>query len=187
MAWSSAQQTAVAVAPKISSILSLLGSSWILVEVLWGTVDVSRGSQRNSSSQRGLQDSHLKRHHPYHRLLLAMSTYDILESVWNFASTWPLPADESNAAGEFWQPVGNKQTCTAQGFFLMLSVAVPMYNAFLSLYYLLVIKYRYTDDYIKKWMEPLMHFVAFLWAFGTSLTASSMGLMNNANVSDLSS
>jgi hypothetical protein len=29
--------------------------------------------------------------HPYHRLFLAISIYDVLESMMNFASTWPIP------------------------------------------------------------------------------------------------
>lgn len=176
MAWSSAQQTALAVAPKVSSVLSLFGSGWIFVEVLWGNVSVHHGHSRNSN------EPTLKRRHPYHRLLLAMSLYDILESIWNFASTWPLPADEPLDVGDFWQPVGTTQTCTAQGFFLTLSVAVPIYNAFLSLYYLLVINYRCSDTYIRKWIEPTMHIVSFLWAFGTAMISAATGMINNANL-----
>ena len=179
MAWSKAQQTALAVAPKISSVLSLFGSSWIFMEVLWG----EHATKTSNSRRIDKNEPNRKRDHPYHRLLWAMSTYDILESIWNFASTWPLPADEPLNVGSFWQPIGNTQTCSAQGFFLTLSVAVPIYNACLALYYLLVINYRCTDLYICKWIEPSMHAVVFLWAFGTALTSAAMGLLNNADVS----
>ena len=76
MAWSKRQQMVLAILPKISSVLSLFGSFWIIVEVL---------TDNHSSKP--------KRQQPYHRLLFAMSVYDVLESFWNFASTWPIPAD----------------------------------------------------------------------------------------------
>ena len=107
-----------------------------------------------------------------------MSVYDILESVWNFMSTWPIPRDTEGV----WDPRGTTQTCTAQGFFLTLSVAVPIYNAFLSLYYMLVINYSYSDRVLRRRVEPAMHVTAFVWAFGTALVSAWMGLINNANL-----
>ncbi|KAL7557305.1 hypothetical protein ACA910_016265 [Epithemia clementina (nom. ined.)] len=157
--WSKAQQAALAFVPKVSSLLSLFGSIWISAEVV--------------------TDSEIpKLRHPYHRLLLAMSVYDILESVWNFMSTWTIPKGTEGV----WDPRGNTQTCTAQGFFLTLSVAVPLYNAFLSVYYMLVINYRFSDDILKKRVEPAFHLIAFVWAFGTALVAAWMGMINNANL-----
>jgi hypothetical protein len=118
--WSRGQKAALALIPKFSSVLSLFGSSWIIIEVL---------TDNNPSKP--------KRYHPYHRLLLAMSVYDVLESIWNFLSTWAIP---KGTPGVLWAE-GTTATCTAQGFFLTLSVAVPIYNAMLSLYYVLVINY----------------------------------------------
>jgi hypothetical protein len=161
MAWNRQQQIALAVIPKFSSVLSLFGSSWIITEVL---------TDRNESLP--------KRNHSYHRLLLAMSVYEVLESIWNFVSTWAIPA---GTEGVVWAR-GNEATCTTQGFFLMLGVAIPIYNAMLSLYFLLVVKYKYSDTVLRQWVEPAMHVVAFSWAFGTSVSASVLGLMNNANL-----
>ena len=122
MTWSTKQQIVLAIVPKISSVFSLFGSGWILLEVLTDN------------------DAKLpKRKHPYHRLLLGMSVYDILESIWNFASTWAIPEGTSGV----WQARGTTATCTVQGFFLTLSVAVPIYNAFLSLYYVMVSQSMY--------------------------------------------
>lgn len=197
MAWSKQQQIILAVVPKVSSLLSLFGSAWILTEVLTDNAPLTP-----------------KRKHPYHRLLLGMSVYDILESVWNFASTWALPRDTQDV----WQPKGTTATCTTQGFFLTLSVAVPIYNAFLSLYYVMVrlvgnketvrffvyahlfmnialsvsmlvlwncfqvIVYGIPDKKIAERAEPLMHLVAFGWASFTALYSASTGLINNANL-----
>lgn len=162
MAWNHAQQVTLAMVPKVSSVLSLLGSFWIAYEVITGTHGRSVPN----------------RTHPYHRLLLAMSVYDILESFWNFLSTWPIPAGTEGVFGAS----GTTQTCTAQGFFLTLSVAVPIYNAFLSLYYVLVVNFNMTDTTLKRRVEPGMHLIAFMWAFGTALTSAVMGLINNANL-----
>lgn len=163
MPWNHAQQVALAIVPKFSAVFSLFGSIWIVVEVLTGT---------------NPQDNKPKRQHPYHRLLLAMSIYDILESIWNFASSWAIPR---GTEGVF-RPLGTTATCSAQGFFLTLSVAVPIYNAFLSLYYVLVVNYRMTDEMLKRRVEPFMHLTAFVWAFGTALTSAFLGLLNNANL-----
>lgn len=165
MTWSESEQIALAIVPKVSSLLSLFGSIWIVVEVM--TEDGS--SQDNSLP---------KRHHSYHRLLLAMSIYDILESGWNFASTWPIPGSTENV----WQAYGTTQTCSAQGFFLTLSVAVPIYNALLALYYMLVINYNVSNRYLQRCVEPSMHITAGVWAFGTAIYSVATGLINNANL-----
>lgn len=61
MAWTESQQIALAIVPKISAILSLCGSSWIIIEVA--------------------SDKH-KRSNVYHRLLAAMSVYDVSAALW---------------------------------------------------------------------------------------------------------
>jgi hypothetical protein len=157
MAWSRKQQMVLAILPKISSVFSLFGSTWIIIEV--------------ATEKR-------KRQAPYHRLLFAMSVYDVLESLWNFGSTWPIPEGSLDV---IWA-TGNTATCTAQGFFLTLSVAVPIYNAMLSLYYVLVINYRYTNSQLRQRVEPIMHGIAFFWAFGTGLYSALAGLFNDANL-----
>jgi hypothetical protein len=151
------QRMWLAILPKISSVFSLFGSTWIIIEV--------------ATEKR-------KRQAPYHRLLFAMSVYDVLESLWNFGSTWPIPEGSPDV---IWA-TGNTATCTAQGFFLTLSVAVPLYNAMLSLYYVLVINYNYSDRRLREFVEPAMHTFAFVWAFGTALYSALAGLLNNANL-----
>jgi hypothetical protein len=108
MAWSKSQQVALAMVPKFAAVLSISGSSWIIIEV-W--------SDKN------------KLMNVYHRLLMAMAIYDVMEGVWNFASTWPIPAGTPNVFGSS----GTTETCVAQGFVLQLAIAVPIYNSCLSL------------------------------------------------------
>lgn len=157
--WNNTQQIALAVLPKFSSIFSLLGSTWIAIEVAY---------------------SKSKRSHPYHRMLLAMSLYDIAESIGNFMSTWPIPED-GNGDDQKWA-IGNTATCSAQGFVLTTAVAVPIYNAFLALYYLLVVNYNVSDRSLRTIVEPTMHGIAFVWGFGTAITSASLRLFNDANL-----
>ena len=97
------QQAAwLAIVPKVSATLSMAGSVWILVQV--GTTT----RHNNKNKQQGV----------YHRLLAAMALYDIFESLWNFASTWPMPVDDSNVPFA----MGNATSCTVQGFFLRLGL-----------------------------------------------------------------
>jgi hypothetical protein len=91
------QQVALAVTPKVTASLSILGSSWIVIEVL---------TQKS------------KRHNVYNRLLCVMSCFDIATAVWMFASTWPIPRGSEDVAFA----VGNTATCEAQGFFLQLGI-----------------------------------------------------------------
>lgn len=108
MVWSKSQQIALAIMPKIASVLSMSGSSWIIIEV-W--------SDKN------------KLMNVYHRLLMVMAIYEIMEGVGNFASTWPIPAGTPNIFGAS----GTTGTCAAQGFFLQLTLATPIYNSCLSI------------------------------------------------------
>lgn len=157
MAWSESQQLTLALVPKFSALLSLAGSVWILVEVL------TEGR---------------KIRNVYNRLLAMMAIYDIIESCFNFASTWPIPKGTENV----WMPSGTTSTCVAQGFFLQFSLGVPLYNACLSLYYLLIIRYGVSEERIQKRIEPAMHGIVFLVAGGTAFSAVALNLFNNANL-----
>ena len=91
----------LAIIPKVSATLSMIGSGWIVLEVA-----------TNAS----------KRKNVYHRLLLAMAVYDILESIFNFFSSWPIPRGTPN----IFAAVGTTATCVTQGFFLQLGLAIPI-------------------------------------------------------------
>jgi hypothetical protein len=96
------QQIALAVIPKITGSLSLIGSVWIVVEIL---------------------TTKEKRHNVYNRLLCMRSLVDCIISGWYFASTWPIPRDSED---DVVYNVGNMNTCTTQGFILQFSLATPL-------------------------------------------------------------
>ena len=152
-----AQQVILAVTPKISSCLSLFGSSWIFVEVITTTS---------------------KRKNLYNRLLCSMSGFDIITGIWLFASTWPIPRGTPNVSFA----VGSQTTCAIQGFFVQMAIVVPIYNCYLALYYLLVIKYKVSEERIKFVIEPVMHVFAICFGLMTAIASLIMGLYNNANL-----
>ncbi len=105
------KQISLAVIPKFTGLLSLMGSSFIFQDVL---------------------KSKTRRSKVYHRLLFGLSVFDMMASTVNFFSTWPIPAGTPNVFGAS----GTTQTCTAQGFFNETgNVCTPLYNASLCIYY----------------------------------------------------
>jgi len=101
----------------------------------------------------------------YHRLMLGMSVCDLLASFVLFLGTWPIPSGTSTQGGPdqshcYFANVGNVATCSAQGFGVQtFTVAVPIYNAMLCLYFLLFIRYNWNEERLRK-VEPLMHGMA---------------------------
>ena len=107
MSLSRSQKVTLAFVPKISASLSLVGSTWIIVEILT------------------LKE---KRNNVYNRLLCAMSFFDVIISAWYFASTWPIPAENADVA---WA-AENELSCTVQGFFLQMGITPPICRLLLS-------------------------------------------------------
>ena len=151
----------LAIVPKITSSFSLAGSGWIVGEVLF---------------------SDQKRQFVYHRLLLGMAVYDIVVSLWYFASTWPIPPSPSMETSAF-GAIGSEASCRAQGFFLQLGMANAVYFAMLGTYYTFVISYSYTDDRLKKdrW-DITFHLVPLCLGMGTSIAALALDLYHDADV-----
>jgi hypothetical protein len=164
MTFTPQQQVVLAIMPKISAILALLADGWIITEVL---------TDQSSTSKQPP-----KRHHPYHRLLCAMSLYGSLESLSNFASTWPMPRGTPGVYGA----MGTQTTCTLQGYLESFSMCAPMYNACLSFYYLLVIKYGWSEEALRRTVEPCMHFGIFAFTFGSATYTLTTDLYNPANL-----
>ena len=139
----SAKQKSLAILPKISGTMSFLGSTYIFQ-------DVARSKRRRSK--------------PYNRLILALSTFDIMASVVNIMSTWPIPEGTPGV----YAAVGTTGTCTAQGFFNETgNITTPMYNCMLCVYYILIIRNGWSETRVKK-IEPYLHAVPLVvgWTMG---------------------
>jgi hypothetical protein len=153
---SDAQLVASALCPKFTAMASVVGSSLIVRHVI-----LVRKNRSDEISTR-------------HRLLAGMSVCDILSSSAWFLTSWPVPED---APIGIWN-VGNQQTCTAQGFFTQLGIGTVIYNACLAIYYLLVIRYGWKNEYIAKRVEPWMHFLAISFALSTGVVCLALDLFN---------
>jgi len=154
--WTLAQQQTLALTPKFSAVLSMIGSSFIIISF----------TRTEASSRR-----------VYHRLLLWMSFWDIVGAVTYFLSTWPIPANETDT----WGNVGNQATCSAQGFFQQLSFATVFYNGALAFHYLVTIYFEWPEDRLEK-SEPYMHVACVLFPFSTALASVALNLINDANL-----
>jgi len=143
------QQKWLAIAPKPFSLLSILGSSYILQHIL-------------SSKERRAQ--------VYHHILIGLCTYDIIVSFTMFWGTWAIPSDTPN----IYLASGTQSTCNAQAFLQQLGVAVPIYTAELALYYFLVVVFGWKERQLQK-IEIVLHFIpsALGW------TSSIVGIATN--------
>lgn len=147
-------QKAIAIAPKFTALASVFGSAFIIY-------DIAHNKTRMTCS--------------VHRLLLGMSVCDLLSSSWFFLTSWPIPEGTPGVYGA----IGNQATCTAQGFFSQASLATAIYNASLSVFYVLQIRMGWRKDRIARSAEPLLHGVSIGIGLGTSFAGIGLKLYNN--------
>eukprot|EP00584_Thalassiosira_punctigera_P007922 CAMPEP_0172535842 /NCGR_PEP_ID=MMETSP1067-20121228/7677_1 /TAXON_ID=265564 ORGANISM="Thalassiosira punctigera, Strain Tpunct2005C2" /NCGR_SAMPLE_ID=MMETSP1067 /ASSEMBLY_ACC=CAM_ASM_000444 /LENGTH=453 /DNA_ID=CAMNT_0013320799 /DNA_START=364 /DNA_END=1725 /DNA_ORIENTATION=+ len=146
----------LALLPKFTGFLSLCGSFFIFQDVVFHKKPI---------------------HRVYHRLVLGLSCSDMIASIVNILSTWPIP---EGSAGVYLAS-GTTQTCTAQGFFNELgNLATPLYNASLCAYYVLVVRDGWMEDHIRTKAEPWMHLVPATIAFTIAILGIPFTLYNNS-------
>ena len=109
----------------------------------------------------------------YHRMLLGIAILDLLHTSWAALSTLPVPASSGVVFGH-----GNTATCTAQGFFIQLSSAIPIYMASLNTYFMLKIRYNVPNDIIRKKYEPWFHLVPVVQALTSGFLGIALKLYN---------
>jgi len=148
------QEMALAIVPKCTSALSILSSISIIYEI-------------------GCDYRQKRKTTAVQRVLVAMSCVDILASVAWFLSTWAVPEESG-----MWGAHGNIATCNLQGFLLQLAIGAPLYNSSLALFYLLMIKWRWTEPQLQT-VEKWVHASVITFTLGTSFAMLPMGLYNH--------
>ncbi|KAL3798970.1 hypothetical protein HJC23_005109 [Cyclotella cryptica] len=113
------KKSALAWLPRVCAIISLMGSSFIIY-------DTSK--------------TVMKRSKLLNQLLTTLSFFDMLGSVAYMFTTLPIPASYFIYEGR-----GNDGTCVAQGFFIQLGTVAGYMNVSLASYYLLRIKYGWSE------------------------------------------
>eukprot|EP00980_Cylindrotheca_fusiformis_P010753 scaffold2429_cov106-Cylindrotheca_fusiformis.AAC.4 len=139
----------LAVLPIPSAILSVLGSSVIIYMAL-----------RSRKS---------KPWTPYNRLLIGMSSYDVISSMTLAIAPFLNPSDSSNKAFA----VGNDASCSAIGFLNQIAYSGTFYNAMLSFYFLLTARFGMKNDRIAQRIEPSMH----IFSIGFPTVCAVVGLV----------
>ena len=128
-AFSASKQMTLAILSRVSCTFSICGSTLILLECFY-------------HDRQRLQRA-------YNRLISLMALFHIIESLWNLfsmsTSMFPFPrhtkdvnVDVDVDTVSVASAVENDESCKAGGFFLQLSIAIPILNAFIALYFLLV-------------------------------------------------
>jgi len=117
-----------------------------------------------------LSDRKEKLAKPNHRLMLMLSAFDILASTAYLMTTLAFPRES-----EIYGAMGNDNTCTAQGFSILLGLAVPMYNASLCLFFVLTIRYRLPPTRFSATIEPFLHTFSVLIPFTLALLSALAG------------
>jgi hypothetical protein len=155
--FSNPQLIVLAILPKFSALLSLFASIWIILEVL-----------SNKSKQRLV----------YHRILFGFAFMDLFVSSGRFLTTWPVPNPSEYVAFS----MGNEKTCNFQGFLIQMSSALPIYSAMITIYFLLTIRYNFSEEKIKKNFELAFHAIPFTFGLVTSSSALYFEMFNEADL-----
>lgn len=86
-----------------------------------------------------------------------------------------------------WNAKGNAATCDAQGFIQSVGAClVVFYNCSLNFFYLAVVKYKKTDEYIQRKIEPWLHAVPIVTSIAYSVWLLVGKHFNNLNGSCIS-
>mmetsp|Transcript_30101 Transcript_30101/g.36773 ORF Transcript_30101/g.36773 Transcript_30101/m.36773 type:complete len:359 (+) Transcript_30101:72-1148(+) len=157
-----AREIALAIVPKISGSLSMLGSSMILKDIL------SDQEERSNT---------------YRRLMSMISAFDLVSSFSYFLSTWPIPQGENKGWNSpyHYAAVGNATTCTAQGFGIQIGITTVLYNVMLSVYYVFMIR-RNTGEKAVQGLEPYLLGIPLIIGLSLAVTPYLMNLYNNSNL-----
>mmetsp|Transcript_3601 Transcript_3601/g.5318 ORF Transcript_3601/g.5318 Transcript_3601/m.5318 type:complete len:433 (+) Transcript_3601:130-1428(+) len=144
MSLSEGQVIALAIAPMVTGCMSFLASSTILIMILRSKVKLST---------------------IYRRLIFGMSSFDVIQSLEQASSVIPLPE-----GWPVWGAMGNLTTCNMKGFFNTIGITgAVFYSLSQSMYFITVIKLNVDEQTIKRKIEPFLHAIPILLAFGSSV------------------
>jgi hypothetical protein len=139
-----------------SGTLSILGSSTIVYKVV-----------KNRSKTT-----------PYDRLMLGLSSCDIVASVSWILTPFLLPEETSPRV---WAR-GTDTTCTILGTISQLGYAAIFYNLILSVYYLLTVRFGVKKEVFARRYEPVMHIFGLSYFIGTAGVGAVFGVYSEVDI-----
>lgn len=128
--------------PRTTAILSFLGSTFIIVDIL-----------RDRKRRRKL----------FGNMMVMMSLFDALGSAAYAFTTLPIPANSYIYGSK-----GNNASCTVQAFFIQMGLIAAYFNVSIGFYYLVMIKYGWHERRCvtyKKYFIACPLIVGFIFAF----------------------
>ena len=179
------RQIALAIIPKVTGGISFICSTWLVQHILrdgtrWDSSSnkkqqqkQQRGGNRNSQFQHRRQQQRKKMSSTYHRIICGMSIGDCFSSFFGFfLSTWPIPSETM-----IWGASGNITTCDVAGFFNHAgNLIVPLYSASLATFYMLLLKYNWTDTQIRTKAEIYLHLIPLVVGWGIPIVCLVLGM-----------
>lgn len=157
--WNEGMKISIPILVKVSSVISLIGSTRIIHQVLHDP----HGIRTNSI---------------YNRLALCISLFDILADFGYFFASWNMPKD-SFYNGLLRFNVGNMKSCEVSGLLITFGVTVvAMYTGCLIIYFLLLLRYHWSPTKISERFEPGFHCVSILYPCLISLIFYFRGFYN---------
>jgi len=161
------QEKALVWIPRFSCLLSLFGSCVI--------IHMFRKRRHN--------DSQYNPFRIHHRFILLMSIFDIPSSIAYAVGTTAIPQiEETEVLENRYGTFGNVSTCKAQGFFIQLGVAVPMYNAALTIFYVCSICYNIAEEKLSRHhFEEIIHSIVLTFSLLTSVIGVALDLFHDVH------
>ena len=98
----------------------------------------------------------------YHRIIFGMSVSDTIGSIAMALTTIPMPTDQIYPF-EGGMIYGTTTTCEIQGFAYVFGIGGSyFYNCGLCFFYLCIIKFRCSDQKIRRYVEPTIHLLGLV-------------------------
>ena len=130
--------------------LSVFGSASIIVEIL---------------------KDRKKRRLSYHRIMLGLSLYDLMSSIWFFIGAWANETDSLFST--------TSQACVASGFFIYLgSIGIPLYNTALAVYFFLTVRWGWREQTVRDRFERYCHIAILILALAFAIPPIPLELYN---------
>mmetsp|Transcript_22633 Transcript_22633/g.27754 ORF Transcript_22633/g.27754 Transcript_22633/m.27754 type:complete len:550 (+) Transcript_22633:178-1827(+) len=147
--------------PRLGSVLSIFASVVVIRIVL--------ATKRTKKSR-------WKELKPNRRITLIVSIADLMFCFGYLFTTIAMPSE----TGSVWA-IGNDFTCAAQGFFIQVGVAVPLYMASLCVFYWCCICREMKPTYFTAKIEPFVHLGVLIFGFGTAIICVGLNLFEPIN------
>jgi hypothetical protein len=150
--------------PICTGAFSLVGSSLILLSIFRrGMLDKQQAAWSSTSVRRSTYNGQRRR---------GQITFTL------FSCMFGILLNPSDDPFEPYRAYGTRFTCNLQGFFVQWGYGSFAYGAWLSVYYVMTIRYNVQEAFLARYIEPVIHSTVFVFYFGTALTAWLLGFFN---------